>query len=176
VIFGEKNMTENKKDNIVFIGMPGVGKSTIGVVLAKKLGYSFVDSDLVIQDKYGKLLHELIEEHGVEGFWQIENDVNASLNPHRSIIATGGSAVYGEGAMEHLRQIGTVVYLRLSYEEIAERLGDLNARGVTLRPGQTLADLYEERSPLYEKYAHVVVDCNGKMLREVVEDVAKRIF
>lgn len=169
-------MAESKKDNIVLIGMPGVGKSTIGVVLAKKLGYSFVDSDLVIQDKYGKLLHELIEEHGVEGFWQIENDVNASLELHKSIIATGGSAVYGEDAMEHLRRIGTVVYLQLSCEEIAERLGDLTARGVTLRSGQSLEDLYAERVPLYEKYAHVAVDCTGKMLREVVEDVAKRIF
>ncbi|MCQ2540604.1 MAG: shikimate kinase [Acetatifactor sp.] len=163
------------KDNIVLIGMPGAGKSTVGVVLAKKLGYRFVDSDLVIQDRYGKLLHELIEENGVEGFWKIENDVNESLDLHKSIIATGGSAIYGTGAMEHLRQIGTVVYLKLSLEDIEERLGDLNARGVTLRPGQTLEDLYEERIPLYEKYAHVVVDCSGKMLREVVAQISMQL-
>uniref|UniRef100_UPI0040567E96 shikimate kinase n=1 Tax=Acetatifactor sp. TaxID=1872090 RepID=UPI0040567E96 len=162
-----------KKDNIILVGMPGAGKSTVGVVLAKKLGYRFIDSDLVIQDKYGKLLHELIEENGVEGFWKIENDVNASLDTHKSIIATGGSAVYGEEAMEHLRGIGTVVYLQLPYEEVKERLGDLNARGVTLQPGQTLADLYEERTPLYEKYAHVVIDCHGKMLREIVAEIAQ---
>lgn len=162
-----------EKDNIILIGMPGAGKSTVGVVLAKKLGYAFADSDLVIQEKYGRLLHELIEENGVEGFWKIENDVNASLNTHRSIIATGGSAVYGAEAMEHLRTIGTVVYLQLPYEEVADRLGDLNARGVTLLPGQTLKDLYEERTPLYEKYAHVVISCSGKMLREIVAEIAE---
>ena len=162
-----------EKDNIILIGMPGAGKSTVGVVLAKKLGYAFIDSDLVIQEKYGRLLHELIEENGVEGFWKIENDVNASLNTHRSIIATGGSAVYGAEAMEHLRTIGTVVYLQLPYEEVADRLGDLNARGVTLLPGQTLKDLYEERTPLYEKYAHVVISCSGKMLREIVAEIAE---
>lgn len=162
-----------EKDNIILIGMPGAGKSTVGVVLAKKLGYAFIDSDLVIQEKYGRLLHELIEENGVEGFWKIENDVNASLDTHRSIIATGGSAVYGAEAMEHLRTIGTVIYLQLPYEEVADRLGDLNARGVTLMPGQTLKDLYEERTPLYEKYAHVVISCSGKMLREIVAEIAE---
>ncbi len=129
-----------------------------------------MDSDLVIQDRYGKFLHDLIEEHGVEGFWKIENDVNTGLSTHRSVIATGGSAVYGTEAMEHLREIGTVIYLKLPYEEIAERLGDLNARGVTLRLGQTLEELYKERIPLYEKYAHVTVDCAGKMLRDIVAE------
>ncbi len=161
------------KENVILIGMPGAGKSTVGVVLAKKLGYRFVDSDLVIQDKYGKLLHELIEERGVEGFWKIENEVNASLDTRKSVIATGGSAVYGAEAMEHLREIGKVVYLKLPYKEVAERLGDLTARGVTLFPGQTLKDLYEERTPLYEKYAHIVVDCYGKFLREVATEVAE---
>lgn len=161
-----------RKENIVLIGMPGAGKSTVGVVLAKRLGRRFVDSDLVIQDKYGKLLHELIEEHGIEGFWQIENDVNASLELEGSVIATGGSAVYGAEAMEHLRSTGKVVYLSLPYEEVAERLGDLNARGVTLKPGQTLQDLYAERVPLYEKYAHITIACSGKMLREIVAEIA----
>ena len=155
--------------------MPGVGKSTVGVVLAKRLGYSFVDSDLVIQEKYGKLLHELIEEHGVEGFWKLENDVNASLGLHRSVIATGGSAIYGAEAMEHLRNIGMVIYLKLPLEEIADRLGDLSARGVTMLPGQDLAALYEERVPLYEKYAHKVVECHGKQLREIVELAASMV-
>lgn len=158
--------------NVVLIGMPGVGKSTVGVVLAKRLGYRFIDSDLVIQERYGKLLHQLIEEHGVEGFWQIENQVNASLEEEASVIATGGSVVYGQEAMEHLREIGRVVYLELPYEDIAERLGDLNARGVTLSPGQTLKDLYEERIPLYEKYAHITVECRGKSLREIVTEIA----
>lgn len=155
--------------------MPGAGKSTVGVVLAKRLGMRFVDSDLVIQERYGKLLHELIEEHGVEGFWSLENDVNASLEMENSVIATGGSAVYGREAMEHLGEIGTVIYLALPYEEVAERLGDLNARGVTLKPGQTLADLYEERTPLYEKYAHLTVQCHEKPLREIVAEIGERL-
>ena len=163
------------KNNIVLIGMPGAGKSTVGVVLAKKLGYSFVDSDLLIQEKYGKLLHELIAENGVEGFWKRENDVNAGLNLQRCVIATGGSAIYGAEAMEHLREMATVIYLKLPYEEVEERLGDLNARGVTLREGQTLESLYEERVPLYEKYAHVIVDCHGKQLREVVALAAELV-
>ena len=161
-----------KKDNLVLIGMPGAGKSTVGVVLAKRLGFRFVDSDLVIQEKHDRLLHELIEEYGVEGFWKIENDVNASLNQRKSVIATGGSVIYGNDAMEHLRAIGTVVYLQLPYEEVADRLGDLNARGVTLQEGQTLRDLYDERVPLYEKYAHRVIDCHNKRIREIVEEAA----
>ena len=161
-----------KQDNIVLIGMPGAGKSTVGVVLAKRLGFRFVDSDLLIQEKHDRLLHELIEEYGVEGFWKIENDVNASLNQRKSVIATGGSVIYGNDAMEHLRAIGTVVYLQLPYEEVADRLGDLNARGVTLQEGQTLRDLYDERVPLYEKYAHRVIDCHNKRIREIVEEAA----
>ena len=162
-------------NNIILIGMPGAGKSTVGVVLAKRLGYRFVDSDLVIQEKYDKLLHELIAENGVEGFWKIENDVNASLVLRKSVVATGGSVIYGSQAMEHLRQIGTVLYLKLPLEEIADRLGDLNARGVTLMPGQTLADLYAERVPLYEKYAHKTIDCQKRPIREIVHPIVSMI-
>lgn len=165
-----------RRENIILIGMPGAGKSTVGVVLAKKMGFRFVDSDIVIQEQYGKLLHELIEEYGVEGFWKIENDVNKSLMPEDSVIATGGSAIYGKEAMEHFRSIGKVVYLQLPYEEVEERLGDLNARGVTLLEGQTLKELYEERVPLYEKYAHVTIRCSHKMLREIVTEIAGRLY
>lgn len=161
--------------NVVLIGMPGAGKSTVGVVLAKRLGYTFLDSDLVIQQKYGKLLHELISEHGVEGFWKIENDVNAGLTCDKTVIATGGSAIYGAEAMEHLRSIGTVVYLRLTLPQIEERLGDLTERGVTLREGQDLKALYEERTPLYEKYAHVIIDCDGQRVRELVTRIEREI-
>lgn len=161
---------------MVLIGMPGAGKSTVGVVLAKKLGYGFVDSDLVIQEKYGKLLHELIEERGVEGFWRLENEVNASLENRRSVIATGGSAVYGEEAMAHLREVGLLVYLKLSCRELETRLGDLSARGVTLRRGQTLEELYEERCPLYEGYADLTVECGEKMLREIVAEIAEAVL
>ncbi len=164
----------NEKSNVVLIGMPGAGKSTVGVVLAKRMGYRFVDSDLVIQEKYGKLLHELIEEHGVQGFWKIENDVNASLSVTNSVIATGGSVVYEKEAMTQLSKRGMVVYLKLPYEEVEERLGDLNARGVTLLPGQTLWDLYEERTPLYEKYAELTIECSGKSLRDIVWEISDR--
>ncbi len=166
----------NTKDNIVLIGMPGAGKSTVGVVLAKRLGYHFVDSDLVIQQQYGKLLHELISEHGVEGFWKIENDVNAAFELSQAVIATGGSAIYGTEAMEHLREIATIVYLKLTFTEIEHRLGDLNARGVTLREGQSLQELYEERVPFYEKYAHVTIECDDKLLRDIVQEIADTIF
>lgn len=167
-------MTKETK-NVVLIGMPGAGKSTVGVVVAKKLGFRFVDSDLVIQEKYGKLLHELIEEHGIEGFWELENEVNASLSMERAVIATGGSVCYEAEAMEHLGKIGTMVYLELSYDSLRERLGDLNARGVTLRPNQSLEDLYKERIPLYEKYAKVTVNCEGKQLREVALEVCRAV-
>ena len=153
-----------KKDNIVLIGMPGVGKSTVGVILAKVLGYEFIDADLVIQKEEGKLLKEIIEEVGTDGFIEVENRVNSSLMVEHSIIATGGSVVYGKEAMEHLRSIGTVIYLQLPYEELDKRLSDIKGRGVVLRDGQTLKDLYEERVPLYEKYADVVVNEYGGLI------------
>ena len=161
--------------NLILIGMPGAGKSTVGVVLAKRLGLKFVDSDLVIQEKYGKLLHELIGEYGVDGFLERENQVNASLKADGAVIATGGSAVYGEKAMRHFRRMGYVIYLQLPYEEIESRLGDLFERGVTMQPGQTLRELYEEREPLYRKYAHKVVDCGGRQVREIVLDIAELV-
>lgn len=157
-----------RKDNIILIGMPGAGKSTVGVVLAKKRGCRFLDSDLLIQEKYDALLHELIAKHGIEGFLKLEEEVNASISTKHAVIATGGSAVYGAAAMEYLKETGIVVYLKLSYEAIRERLGDLNERGVTLREGQTLEDLYKERVPLYEKYADMTLDCENKSIREIV--------
>lgn len=158
-------------NNVILIGMPGAGKSTVGVVLAKRMGYRFVDSDLVIQERMGMLLHQMIEEKGLDGFIQVENEVNASLDMERSIIATGGSVIYGAQAMEHLKQIGTVIYLQLSYEAIKNRLGDLHERGVAMREGQTLADLYAERIPYYEKYADVIINCEDKMIKDIVADI-----
>ena len=159
------------KNNIVLIGMPGAGKSTVGVVLAKVAGKRFVDSDLVIQEQTEKLLHELITEHGLEGFLEIENQINATLDVNNAVIATGGSVIYGKEAMEHLREIGQVVYLKLSLESIAERLGDLKKRGVALKEGWGLKELYEERVPLYETYADVIVDCEDKSIREITEEI-----
>ncbi len=161
--------------NIVLIGMPGCGKSTVGVVLAKNMAMDFVDSDLVIQRSEGAKLSVLLDQFGDEGFREIENRVNASLNVENSIIATGGSVIYGREAMEHLKQIGTVIYLHLSYEQIEERLGDLHARGVTIKPGQTLRDLYNERCPMYESWADITVHCDGMRLREVVLYIANHL-
>ena len=162
--------------NIILIGMPGVGKSSVGVILAKILGYRFVDSDLVIQEKEGKLLSEIIAEQGIEGFIKVEDRINASINCEKSIIATGGSAVYGEAAMKHFKEIGTVVYLKSDYETIDERLGDLKTRGVAMKEGQTLKDLYDERCPLYEKYADIIVDESGcSSVRETISKLLKSI-
>ncbi len=143
--------------NVILIGMPGCGKSTVGVVLAKILGYRFLDSDLVIQESENRLLHDIIEQEGIDGFEEIENRVNASINVKKTVIATGGSVIYGKDAMEHFKEIGVIVYIDLPYEEINHRLGNLEQRGVAIRKSQTLKDLYDERVPLYEKYADISV-------------------
>ena len=156
-------------NNITLIGMPGVGKSTIGVVLAKVLGYQFLDSDLLIQKQENRRLWQIIEEEGYEGFQNVENRVNASIEAENTVIATGGSVVYCEEAMKHLKSVGTVVYLKLSLNSLAKRLGNLKGRGVLLREGQTLESLYEERTPLFEKYADIVVDQEGKDLEASLE-------
>ena len=157
--------------NIVLIGMPGSGKSTVGVVLAKMLGLHFLDSDLVIQETEGKLLSEIIEEKGPDGFLMVEDRVNADLQCEKTVIATGGSAVFGANAMAHLKEIGTVVYLKLPYRELERRLSDIKGRGVVLRDGQTLHDLYEERVPLYEKYADVIVDEHHLNVEQTIEKI-----
>ena len=162
-----------KKNNIVLIGMPGVGKSTIGVVLAKMLGYDFIDADLVIQEKEKKLLREIIAEVGAEGFIEVENRVNSSIEAEHAIIATGGSVVYGAEAMAHLKEIGTVLYLKLPYEELQKRLRDIKGRGVVLKDGQTLKDLYEERVPLYEKYADLTVDEERCSIEQTIDKIVK---
>lgn len=162
-------------NNLVFIGMPGVGKSTVGVILAKVLGYKFIDSDIVIQEKENRLLHEIISSEGVEGFIEIENQINASIEADHSIIATGGSVVYGKEAMEHLKSIARVIYLKVSYEQIEKRLSDIKGRGVALRAGQTLKDLYIERTALYEKYADIVIDEENLTVEETIASIIEAI-
>ena len=161
------------KNNIVLIGMPGVGKSTVGVILAKELGYQFLDADLLIQKRENRLLKDIIAQEGVDGFIEIENQVNASIEAERTVVATGGSVVYGQEAMAHLKNIATVIYLRLSYEELRRRLGNLKNRGVVLRKGQTLEDLYRERIVLYEKYADLIVDEENKGIEETLQAIVK---
>lgn len=163
------------KDNIVLIGMPGVGKSTVGVILAKVMGYQFIDADLVIQQQEGRLLHEIIEKEGTEGFIQVENRVNASLSASHAIIATGGSVVYGKEAMEHLREIGTVVYLEVSFPVLEKRLADIKGRGVVLKEGQNLYDLYLERTPLYESYADIRISETGLDIEQTVEQIVSQL-
>lgn len=160
--------------SIILIGMPSCGKSTLGVLLAKKLGYEFIDSDLCIQKKHGKLLHELIAEHGNEGFLTIESEVNCAMDAQNAIIATGGSAVYSEVAMRHLASLGKIVYIHISYEEMEARLGDFAHRGVVMPAGYTLRDLYNERAALYERYADLIVSGEGGM-PAVIERIAAQL-
>ena len=160
--------------NVVLIGMPGSGKSTVGVVLAK-VSATVLSIPICDPEAEGKLLHEIISERGIEGFLEVENKINSELNPERSVIATGGSVIYGKEAMEHLSEIGTVVYLKLPYDVLVRRLGNLKDRGVVLKEGQTLKGLYEERTPLYEKYAQLTVDEETLGIRETVELVAEAL-
>lgn len=154
--------------NIVLIGMPAVGKSTVGVVVAKRLGYDFIDTDLLIQNQEKRLLKEIIEQEGNEGFLAIENQVNRDLKVERAVIAPGGSVVYCEEAMEHFRKTGTVVYLKVSYETIYNRINNAKSRGVVLKEGQTLKELYDERTVLFERYADYTVCEDGLTISETI--------
>lgn len=166
---------EKRLQNIILIGMPGSGKTTIGTELSEKIGYGYIDSDSVIVAREGKRLPQIIEAVGRENFLDIEAKVNSELCADRCVIATGGSVIYRDYAMEKLRTMGTVVYLQLSYKTIERRLGDLKARGVALKDGFTLLDLYNERTPLYEKYADIVVTLDGKTIEESVAAVIKAV-
>ena len=157
--------------NIVLIGMPAVGKSTIGVLLAETLILSFTDTDLLIQEKYKKSLCDIINDNGTKAFLNIEEDVILNSDFHNSVIATGGSAVYGENAMKKLKASGKVIYLDLSLEEIRKRIGDIKSRGVVLTKGTTLEDIFNDRKALYEKYADIKIDCNNLTAEECVEKI-----
>ena len=157
--------------NIIFIGMPASGKSTVGVVVAKRLGYEFIDTDLLIQKQEKKLLKEIIAEVGNEGFLEIENQVNRNVNPEKAVISPGGSVVYCAEAMEHFKQIGMVIYLKVPYETINRRISNAKNRGVVLKEGQTLKDLYDERTALFEKYADYVISEEGLDLEETIDKV-----
>ena len=161
--------------NIILIGMPGSGKTTIGTELAERIGYGYIDSDSVIVAREGKRLNEIIVSVGRETFLDIEAKVNSELCASRCVIATGGSVIYRDFAMKQLKGKGVIVYLKLSLDSIATRLGDLKARGVALKDGFTLQDLYNERAPLYEKYADIVVDLDGKTIEQSVQAVKEAV-
>ena len=164
-----------KNNNIILIGMPGCGKTTIGTELSEVIGYGYIDSDSVIVAREGKRLSEIIAESGREAFLDIEAKVNSELTASRCVIATGGSVIYRDFAMQKLKEMGKVVYLKLPYEIIAHRLGDLKKRGVALKEGFTLKDLYDERTPLYEKYADIVVELCGASIADSVRQVVKAL-
>lgn len=164
-----------RRSNIILIGMPGSGKTTLGTELSEIIGYGYIDSDSVIIAREGKRLNEIIEEVGREGFLDIEAKVNSELCADRCVIATGGSVIYRDYAMQKLKEMGTVVYLKLPYEIIEKRLGDLKKRGVALKDGFTLKDLYDERTPLYEKYADIIVDLKGDSKEKSTELLARAI-
>lgn len=158
-----------KRDNITLIGMPGAGKSTLGVVLAKRRGMRFVDTDLLIQEGAGCLLCDYIEHNGLQAFMDYENEVISGLECTGHVISTGGSACYGREAMEHLSKISTVVFIDISFKEMMRRLGDLTKRGVVMREGLTIGDVYDERRPLYERYADLTLRSEAMGTREAVE-------
>lgn len=168
-------MEWKKGNNIVLIGMPGVGKSTIGVILAKIIGYRFVDADIVIQEQEGRLLKDIIEQEGVDGFIRIENRVNRNLNIQNAVIATGGSAIYGTEAMDNYKATSTIVYLKLDYTTLDGRLNDIKGRGVVLKDGQTLKDIYDERTVMYEKYADIIVDEHGMNVEDTIEKILYKL-
>lgn len=164
-----------KKNNLILIGMPGCGKTTIGTEISERIGFGYIDSDSVIVAREGKRLNEIIAQVGTEAFLDIEAKVNAELCADRCVIATGGSVIYRDYAMQKLKEMGTIIYLKHSYETIANRLGDLKKRGVALKEGFTLKDLYEERAPLYEKYADVIVTLQDGTKEQTVDAVLKAL-
>lgn len=162
--------------NIILIGMPGSGKSTIGVLLAKSLGMKFVDTDLVIQEREDSLLQEIIEEKGMEAFLQVEEEAILSISGEQMVIATGGSAVYSEKAMEHLNKLGIIVYLNQHYKVLEKRIRNIKTRGIAMGKNKTLKDVYWERRPLYEKYAEFTVNGRNKSVEKIVEIIRRNVL
>jgi shikimate kinase len=157
--------------NIILIGMPGAGKSTVGVILAKTLGMNFIDTDIVLQENSGRMLQEIINTEGIDAFLQAEESVIVSLNGENTIIATGGSVVFSEKSMKYLKKQGIIIYLALSYEEMVRRIRNITTRGIVLAADQSLLDLYNQRLPLYEKYADRTIDCSDRDVEKIVENI-----
>lgn len=160
-------------DDVILIGMPGAGKSTVGVLLAKALGYDFIDTDLIIQGRLNNRLYKIIEEHGIDYFLQAENKIVSEVSADHTVIATGGSVVFGKEAMEHLRQMGKVVYIKLGCDEIKRRVNNITTRGIVMKKDETIEDIYSERAPLYERYADITVDVGNTTIEEAVEKILR---
>ena len=163
------------KNNLIFIGMPASGKSSVGIVVAKRLGMRFLDTDLLIQEQEGQALREIIAEKGRDGFLAIENQVNRDLQVSKTVISPGGSVIYCQQAMKHFKEIGTVVYLNASYATIRKRIKSLTKRGVVLEEGQTFRALYEERNKLFEQYADITVYVDGNKMEQTIESVLRKV-
>jgi shikimate kinase len=161
--------------NIILIGMPSAGKSTIGVILAKTLGMNFIDTDIVIQKNTGRLLQEIINSDGIDAFLKIEEVTLLSLNFSNSVIATGGSVVLSAKSMDYLKKNGIVIYFYIIFEEMVQRLNNIMTRGVVLGKGQSLLDLYNQRISLYEKYADMTIDCSDMDVEKIIENVMNKL-
>lgn len=169
-------MAVNSIKNVILIGMPGCGKSTAGVLLAKTLGYSFLDTDLLLQQRAGKKLYEIIRDDGMDAFLQLENETVAALeDADKMVIATGGSVVLGEAAMERLGEMGQIVYLQLPLSQIQQRISNIKTRGIAMGPGENLGDVYARRAPLYERYADITVSA-AVSLEETVEEIVRQVI
>lgn len=162
-------------DNIILIGMPGAGKSTLGVLLAKAMGKLFVDTDIIIQQKTKRLLQDIIDNDGTEAFISLEEEILLSVNEKNTVIATGGSAVYSEKAMEHFKKSGKIVYLHVDFDEIVKRVTNITTRGIVLKNGKTLSDAFDERKPLYDRFADITIDCTGNSVEESVKKIIESL-
>ncbi len=162
--------------NIILIGMPGAGKSTVGVILAKTIGMNFIDTDLIIQERYNTLLQDMINNEGIDSFLRKEEESILSLECNNSVIATGGSVVYSPVSMEHLKKLGKIIYLKLTCEEVVSRINNIKTRGIVIEKGQQLSDVFVQRTPLYEKYCDVIVNCSGVDIESIVERIKNVIM
>ena len=170
-IISKKFYIVNPMKNIVIIGMPGAGKSTMGVILAKTLGRNFIDTDIVAQETTGRLLQEIIDEEGTGAFLKTEEKTILSLHCHHAVIATGGSVVFSGKAMKHLKKDGVVIYLKISFGEMVRRVSNITTRGIVLAAGQSLREMYDQRVPLYEKYADITIDCSDNDFEKCIGNV-----
>jgi len=163
------------KSNIVLIGMPGAGKSTVGVVLAKAMRKPFIDTDLLIQQKHGMFLQEIIDKYGIKKFLEMEEKVVVDLDVKDHVIATGGSVIYSNSALNHLKKDSILVYLKLRFDEIEDRIKDFKSRGIAKEMGENLVDIYNERVPLYEKHSEITIICSNKNIEDIVCEIKEKV-